>query len=152
MGTNWFTKLFFQVADWIERKLSTKEGKLTLVISSSMLTAGSIIFGVNKNNNYVELYNDREKLIKDLEKSGHKVDSIQNKFNEYIASSDNRCNEQIKQGALLHQQLRDIYENKTINTQSVIQEEKIVIQERKEAVKEQKQHIKQLEKLSNGKP
>lgn len=150
MGTNWIREIFFPLTEWIEQKLNTKEGKLTLVIVSSMITAGSLIFGINAHNNYIAIYNEKQKLIKDLEKEGYKVETVQNQFNAYIESSDKRCNEQIREGALLHQQLRDIYENRTINAKAIIQEEKIVIKERKEAVKEQKQHIKQLQKLSNG--
>lgn len=133
-------ELFFAIGDFIDTKLQTKTGRMTLLILGGVILGGCVIHTLNINNRYVD-------TIADLDKTEKKLDSLQNSYNDYIRNIDTYCNDKIKQGAVLQQQLKDIYNNKIEENKEYIQEQKDMVKEKEYILSVQKENIKSLEKL-----
>lgn len=143
MLLNTIKNIVFAFGNYIDNKLKTKEGRLTLIILASLLTGASLVYAAVKNENYVDKIIEYNNLKKEK-------DSIEVVYSHHIANMDNLCNEKIKQGALLHQQLQAIYFNKTIENKETVEIQAILEKEKKEIIAVQTNNIKQLKKLQQN--
>ena len=128
------------IIDTLDLKLQTKTGRISLLIFACIVFGGSIVHSYNMQTNFDGLELTRDKLEttkKDLET---KIDTI-------TKNAVRDCNEQIKQGAILQQQLQYIYNNKIRENNDFIEEQKTIMQEKEELVNMQKLNIDKLKNL-----
>lgn len=149
METHWLKTVLFALGDWVEGKLNTRSGKVTLIIMSSLIVGASVVLAYNKQTETIELKATNTVISKQLKEENKKSDSIQNIHNLYIADETRRCKQETLEGAMLHEELKNIYNNRIVESKESLKEKKGIVEERKEALKVQELQIKQLNKISN---
>lgn len=116
---------------------------------SSLTVGASIVLAYNKQTETIELKATNTVISKQLKEENKKSDSIQNIHNLYIADETRRCKQETLEGAMLHEELKNIYNNRIVESKESLKEKKGIVEERKEALKVQELQIKQLNKISN---
>lgn len=134
-------ELFIAIGDYIDTKLQTKTGRMTLLVLSGLVIGVSVMSAINDKNNYDELRAKYDVLEK-------KKDSLQIELNNNIKNADVECNEKIKEGALLQQQLRYIYDNKIEENKKLIKEQQQLVKEKEKVLSIQEDNINKLNLLN----
>lgn len=135
-------EIFITISTIIDDKLKTPSGKLTLVILNCIILGGATVHSWNVSTNLNVAVIDR-----DIYK--RKEDSIQTVLNSYIATENQRCNDNLEKGALLQQRMRDIYNQKEQDNYKVIEENEKVLKAREATAKAKLENIKALTTLKN---
>lgn len=128
------------IIDVLDLKLQTKTGRISLLIFACIVFGGSIVHSYNMQTNFDELEITRDKLEATKKELETKIDTI-------TKNAVRDCNEQIRQGAILQQQLQYIYNNKIRENNDFIEEQKTIMQEKEELVNMQKLNIDKLKNL-----
>ena len=128
------------IIDTLDLKLQTKTGRISLLIFACIVFGGSIVHSYNMQTNFDGLELTRDKLETTKKELETKIDTI-------TKNAVRDCNEQIKQGAILQQQLQYIYNNKIRENNDFIEEQKTIMQEKEELVNMQKLNIDKLKSL-----
>lgn len=134
-------ELLLAFGEFIDAKLQTQSGRMTLLIIGGIILGASSIHAFNITSKYNEL-----KITYDIEKKSS--DSLQLKVNNLITNADNQCNEKIKQGILLHQQLQQMYNNKIEQNEEIVNQQKQIIEEKKKVLSVQEDNINELKNLT----
>ena len=129
------------IIDTLDLKLQTKTGRISLLIFACIVFGGSIVHSYNMQTNFDELVIARDKLEVTRKELETKIDTI-------TKNAVRDCNEQIRQGAILQQQLQYIYNNKIRENNDFIEEQKTIMQEKEELVNMQKLNIDKLKNLN----
>ena len=135
-------ELILTIIDTIDLKLRTRTGRISLLIFACIVLGGSIVHSYNMHINVVALELDIEGLEEDKKELQVRIDDINKNA---IAN----CNEQIKQGAILQQQLQEIYNNRIERDTDFIEEQTKLMKEKEKIVSIQEQNLTKLKKLSN---
>lgn len=142
METNWLKSIVFALGDYIDAKINTKSGRLTLLILGSVSVGAAVSVAYSSNSNLVK--SEKEKLFYQA-----KTDTLQKNINTLINNQEERCNEKQLQSARLQEQLKNIYNGKVEDNNYFIEQQKAVNKETEKVIKLQEDKIKQLEKLTN---
>lgn len=127
--------------DYIDQKLQTKEGRLALIIAGSLVTGGAIIHAYNKDTAYTELLITKTQLET-------KYGVLEATYTAKIQSADSDCNKKIREGAILHQQLQQIYKEKITKNIEFVKEQAIIEEQKKQIIKVQNKNLKELNRLT----
>lgn len=134
-------ELLLAFGEFIDAKLQTHSGRMTLLIIAGIILGASSIHAFNITGNYNAL-----KITYDKERKSS--DSLQIKVNNLITNADSQCNEKIKQGILLHQQLQQMYNNKIEQNEDIVNQQKEIIKEKKKVLSVQEDNINELKNLT----
>lgn len=132
--------IFLSVIDFIDKKLQTKTGRIALLIVSCVVFGGCLVYAYNVNKNY----DDKVKELVDI-KNELKITTTE--LRTTVKNSTADCNEQIKQGAILQQQLQAIYAGKTEENKNLIKEQELILKEKEKITEIQNTNIMNLKNL-----
>lgn len=133
---------FITISTVIDDKLKTPTGRLTLVIINCILFGGAIVHSWNVSTNLEYAILERNIYKKN-------VDSTQTVLNTYIATENERCNENLEKGALLQRRMKEIYNEKEEDNYKIIEENNKLLKAREATAKAKLENIKALTKLKN---
>lgn len=143
MKATFLKKAFYELSNFIDNKLKTPTGRLTLIIINCLILGGAVVHSFNITGQLTE-------SVKKEAKEGKKADSLQLELNNHIATADERCNDKLEQGALLQQRMQQIYNQKLEQNDKIVKENERVIKEREAYAKEKLENIKALNNLKNN--
>lgn len=142
-------EVFIAILDAIDQKLRTRSGRTALLIMSCVIFGGSIVHSYNMNNSINEIQVNIDKLEKDKIRLEKDKEVAQETLNLTIKNATAECNEQIRQGAILQQELQAIYNNKTKENIDFVKKQESIIEEKKRILSIQDKNIKNLNNLNN---
>lgn len=133
--------LFITLSDTIDSKLKTPTGRLTLVILNCLLLGGATVHSCNASDAL------SASIIRET-KATTKKDSLQNVLNHYIATENERCNDNLEKGALLQQKMQVIYSQKAKDNYSIAEQNEKILKQKEATAKAKLENIKTLTKLN----
>lgn len=131
---------FVALSNFIDNKLKTPTGRLTLLIVNCLILGGAVVHSCNVTTNLQTI------TVKEL-KASKRADSLQTEINNYIQTSDERCNKKLEEGALFQRKMQEIYSQKEEENYMTIEENRRIIEERKKLSKDKMENIKALTNL-----
>ena len=133
--------LLLLVINTIDEKLKTGTGRLTLLIIGAIIVGGASVHSYNMQEKSENLEKDKSKI--EVEKI-----QLQIELNTYIKNADRECNEQVKEAALLQQELQYIYTRKVEENNRFLQEQSKVVKEKEKLLSTQAPIINKLKSLN----
>lgn len=129
------------ITDLIDAKLQTKTGRMALLAIGSIILGGAGVHSCNTQTNY-------ESVLEEKIETEKQKDSLQGLLNNHIKNADKDCNEKIKQGALLQQQLQYIYSHKIEENKEFIDQQREIVREKERVLTVQEDNINKLQNLN----